>query len=500
MSSSFFEIVVVGNDLSGLVLAATAAKRGYRVLVVGQGQKPDGYDYRGYAFHRRPHLFYGLAASPAAEAVLVELGLNIELRNRLQPVVPRYQFVTPTHRVDFDTDPTVLTRELEREFPGQVTAIERYLRTVAADNAALQAVFELGPPVPPEGLRERRRYRRALVGVEHLVGRTPIDGGDPLAELPPRHPARALLAGPLPFVGPPDLRAMPYLPWLRAAVHAAQGFHLLEGGLDRLKALFLEKVTAHCGAHRPDAVVEELHVVRGKVRGVVLRRGGEEVGCKLAVCNGDPKRFFGLVPREHQKERYHHALRSLQPSHVLATLNLAVDGDVVVEGMCPVVFWVPDPAAPLDDENLLVVTSDPRVLEGPDGRPYRSVTASCRVALRGFSPRAEYGRAVEARLLDRVARLVPFLRERLRAHHLTWMPADPEARELDMTEVVPLYSDARPLTLDGSPLECASGYKNVLVGGDAVLSGYGLEGAFLAGLTLMRHVSRRVVLKSLLHG
>lgn len=500
MSSSFFEIVVVGTDLSGLVLAATAAKRGYRVLVVGQGQKSNAYEHRGFHFYRRPHLFHGLSASPAAEAVLVELGLNIELRNRLQPVVPRYQFVTPKHRVDFDTDPTVLTRELEREFPGQVPAIERYLRTIAADNAALQAVFELGPPVPPDGMRERRQYRRAAAAAEHLLGRSPETGADPLSDLPKLHPARALLAAPLPFLGPPDVRAMPYLPWVRAAVHAAQGFHLLEGGLDRLKGLFLEKVIAHCGSHRPDAIIDELQMGRGRVRSVVLRRAGEEIGCKLVVCNGDPKRFFGLVPHEHQKERYHNALRMLQPSHVLATLNLAVAGDIVQEGMCPVVFFVPEPGAPLEDENLLVLTTDPKLYEGPDGQPYCSLTVSCRIATRGFSPRAEYGRAVQARLLDRAARLIPFLPERLLAHHLTWLPADPDARDLDMTEIIPLYSEARDLSLDGSPLDCVSGYKNVLVGGDAVLAGYGLEGAFLAGLTLVRHATRRVVLKSLLHG
>ena len=509
-SSSFFEIVVVGTDLSGLVLAATAAKRGYRVLVVGQGQKPNSYDHMGFPFSRRPHLFHDLSASPAAEAVLVELGLNIELRNRLRAIVPRYQFVTPGNRVDFDTDPTVLTRELEREFPGQVRAIERYLRTIAEDNASLQAVLELAPPIPPDGFRERRQHRKAVSGVVHLIGRSTADGQDPLSALPAGHPARAMLAAPLPFLGNPDLRTTPYLPWVRSAVHAAQGFHLLEGGLDRLKGLFLEKVTAHCGSHRSDAVVEELRIVRGKVRSVLLRRNGEEVGCKLVVCNSDPKRFFGLVSHEHQKERFHHGLRSLQPSHYLATLNLAIAGEVVQEGMCPVVFHVPDPGAPLEDENLIVLTTDPRVhstsASGASGAagasgpaPYRVLTASCLIAARGFSPRVEFGRAVQARLLDRLARFVPFLGDRLLADHLTWLPADPEARDLDMSEVLPLYADARENTLEGSPLDLVSGYKNILVGSDAVLAGYGLEGTFLAGLTLVRHACRLVVLKSLLH-
>ena len=493
-STSFYEIVVVGTDLSGLVLAALAAKRGYRVLVLGQGYRPDVYDCEGFPFHRRPRLFYGLSASPAAEFALVELGLNIEIRNLLRPISPRYQFVMPAHRIDFDADPAVLERELEREFPGRLPVVERFLRGAAEDNALVQAVLEENPPLPPEGMRERRRYRQA---VSRLVDLQSNSHG-PFHSLPRAEPVSALLLAPLPFLAQPDLDSIGHVPGVRAAVHAAQGFHTLAGGFDRLIGLLLDKLTSHCGVYRPDDSVEQLRVVRGKVRSIRLRHRNEELGCKLVICNGDPKRFFQLVPHERQRERYHNTVRSLLPTHYQASLNVALRGEIVQQGMCPVVFLVSDPARPLEDDNLLMLTSEQGAAAEEGDAPYRVLTASCLVRARHFAPRLAFARELERRLLAKLAMLVPFLEERTLAAHLTWLPRDPDGSELAMSEVVPHYAPAMPRSLEASALSCVSGYKNVLVGGDALFSGFGLEGAFLTALTLLRHVTRRVVLKSLL--
>lgn len=496
MSSSFFDIVVVGTELSGLVYAALAAKQGYRVLVLGHGGRTNRYEYRGYPFLRSPDVFYALTTSPVVESVLVDLGLKVEVRNHIQKLSPLFQFATPDARIDFDADPAVLGRELEREFPGQIRTLERYLRALATDNAVLQSVLEDLPPLPPEGFRERRVFRRMTAALADLeAGAT-----DPLREIPVGHPLRAMLNAPLPFLAQPDLQSMPYIQRLRAAVHAAQGFQLLEGGLDRLRAMLIDRVEGHCGAFRPDAVVERFVMARSRVKSIEMKGIGEEVGCRLVACNGDPKRFFQLVPQERQRQRYHTRIRSLQPTHHLATMNFALRGTVVQEGMSPVVFFVADPARPLDDENLLLLYTDPREYEREGVGPFRVLTVTCRIRARDLAPRPATAREVEERVARATARFVPFLQERTLARHLTWQSPTADSTELDMTEVRPLYSGALAETLDSTILSCTTDYKNVLVGGDTVFSGLGLEGAFVAGRVLLRHTASQVVLKNVLDG
>ncbi len=500
MSSSFFDIVVVGTDLSGLVMAAVVAKRGYRVLVIGQGRKGEAYEIDGIPLPRRPHLFHGLTDCPVAERLLVELGLNIELRNRSGPLTPRFQFVTPRHRLDIDNDPRVLERELQREFPAETAAIERYMRHVALDNARLQAVMESHPPLLPTGFRERRALRRATSDIQDMLGEGDASAFDHyLGHFRDGSAARAMLAAPLPFMAQPDLATMPSTTWVRAAVHATQGFHSLQGGSDHLRATLIDRVVGHCGSYRPEATAQSVNISRGRVRALFLSPRDEEVGCRLVVANSDPKRFFQTVPHESQKARFHHALHSLQPSHYLATLNLVVEGPTVQEGMGALVFSVNDPAQPLEGENLLAVTTDDRVHARRDGSPCRVVSAACRVPARQFSPRVEQARRIQERMERHVARLIPFFDERAVVRHLTWMPRDPALAELDMGEVIPLYSCTTPGSLNGSPLDSQSGYKNVLVGGDMLFAGFGYEGVFLAGDALIHRATKAIVLKSTLH-
>ena len=54
MSTRFYDAVVLGRSLGSLATAALLARRDFRVLLLGQGQKPPRYRFDGRTLYRRP--------------------------------------------------------------------------------------------------------------------------------------------------------------------------------------------------------------------------------------------------------------------------------------------------------------------------------------------------------------------------------------------------------------------------------------------------------------
>src|SRR2546423_3187506 len=81
LDSSYFDVVVCGSDLAGLVAAALLGRRGLRVLVCGFERVPASFQAAGYTLWRDP----GLLPPPDVESV----GRVIRELNDVQIVRPR---------------------------------------------------------------------------------------------------------------------------------------------------------------------------------------------------------------------------------------------------------------------------------------------------------------------------------------------------------------------------------------------------------------------------
>src|SRR5689334_20342601 len=114
--SKHYDVVVLGVSVGALAAAALLARRSWRVLVLGHGQRPPMYQYDGMSLARRP--FTLLAnASPAWGRILVELAQSQTFRRRILPLDPMLQVLGPTLRLDLPPDATAFAREVDREFP-----------------------------------------------------------------------------------------------------------------------------------------------------------------------------------------------------------------------------------------------------------------------------------------------------------------------------------------------------------------------------------------------
>ncbi len=91
MSTSFYDVVVLGSDLGATVGGAVLAHRGFRVLVAGVPVE-ERYAIGPYTLPRAPLAFVGTEA-PTLKRIVGELNLVQLLRSRLEPNRPAYQLL-----------------------------------------------------------------------------------------------------------------------------------------------------------------------------------------------------------------------------------------------------------------------------------------------------------------------------------------------------------------------------------------------------------------------
>ncbi|MDQ3036804.1 MAG: NAD(P)-binding protein, partial [Myxococcota bacterium] len=184
MIRSFYDVVVVGSRLGALAAAALLAKRGFRVLVIGQNDLGTTYEIEGETYPRAPFSFLA-AHSPIARRVFAELAISQAFRRQAVVVDPAFQVAMPGHRFDLALDPAHLDREIDREFPEVKRPIEDFLGRARAQSLELDRAVERDLIWPPESFFERREHARAIA---HLTARPgePSAGAssdDPLREL-----------------------------------------------------------------------------------------------------------------------------------------------------------------------------------------------------------------------------------------------------------------------------------------------------------------------------
>ncbi len=491
--SAHYSIAIVGTDLAGLAYGALCAKRGYRVLVIGQGPSGATYQHAGHTLCRRLELHYGLG-SPIVRRVFDDLSLGLQLRNLPRPLEPAFQVVLPRARIAVSTDARIGEREFKREFPKQSAPISAFFREISQLDGQVQEVLAVRPVLPPSGFLESFKLRSLVKKYPLLGDELAID--DPLAAFEHGNPFRAFVQAPFRFASG-MVPARPYpATFARAVTELWRGTVTFDQGPNALRELF-SGIISGSGDVRPKSVVQSIAIQRGKATRMVLRDRAETIGFDLLVCNGDPKRFCALIPQEMQDEEFHHTIHTLQPICHTFTGNFVVRAAAVPEAMGRHVFAVGELDQSLEEDNLVHIAIDADQGANPPERELRLITAAMRVPISAASAGVGGVEALLDRLQARVEAAVPFLREHLVFRHSPWQSWGLSAGgdDIDAAELQPGYGEAIAHTIGTSPLGTLTGYKNVLMGGNASFCGLGAEGPYLAAWNLYQHTLDKVALK-----
>lgn len=462
MPPAYYDVVLVGDELAGLVAAALCARRGLRVLMIG-GQRPRAPE----TLAPTPFL---LDSSPAGKRVIAELNLLQAVKRRLTPLRPAFQLLSPDARIDVSSDPELLARELDRELPDARAPIEAALAEATEVSRIWDGVLGQEVSIPGNGFWERRELKYA-------EARLP-DDKDPFAPLPEDHPARALFLLPAAFGLALDPRVVPRTAALRHLDLWRRGPALLAGGEDALRALLLEKVTGqHSGEERalsPTALVTRW----GKVTALEVADAGEAISTGAVLFASPRGHHERLLGEKAKRDRDLAWARTPTAWRVTFGITLAAPG--LPEGLGQVAFGVADPTRPLLDDNALAI-----VRGEPDGeaRVELSVTANLDAPADGDLGAAI--RALRPRVLARLEELLPFS-----THHMLEVrsPAPSDEPGAAVQGIEPLWSPPRPLVLGAGALPFDAGAKGALAATSQSLPGLGLEGAFASGWTAARLV------------
>ena len=489
MDTNYFDVVVYGSELAGLIAASLLGRRGLRVLLCGHDGVPTTFPAGPYVLARDPGILPPPDSEPVAR-VLRELGHAQIVRRRAPQAQPSLQLVFPRRRLEFSSTLEAVVAELTREFPAEHETIEPILGRLRATSAILDPLLGSDMTLPPQGFWERR-------DVSRIQAQLPPADTDLLAPLGPSHPIRAGIAalGALSSgFSPADLGS---LAQARAYDVARRGFHRLASDAD-LRALFLDKLGTFSGEIREQIVPTALVWRRGNLNGLRVRPRNETIGFGHLLWAGSAASLLTLAGAEAPR-RLRETASSIRPACFRYTLCLLVRPEALPEGMGPRVVVVKDPAKPNLEENAFSITvglPPPRL---PSQVP---VWVECLVST-SASESLGYLSVVRARLREELMRVMPFYDRHL---HVMASPHDglpPElgpAARLDGTQrgrlpgipptpMTPALScdSQRMLGLGGAPH--ATGLKNVYLASRENLPGLGREGHFVSAWGVARLIA-----------
>jgi phytoene dehydrogenase-like protein len=483
MDTNFYDVIVCGAELSGLVAAALLARRGLRVLLLAQENDRPGFEAGAVTLSRAPALLPALDAQPIAR-VLTELNCVQVVRRRAPMLSPGFQVALPRRRFDVLAEREPARRELAREFPADVALIEAAMDRLGATSGLLDPPLASELTLPPDGFWERREVAR----IESLL---PPPGTDLLAPLPPGHPARAALQIPGALgtaFAPADAGTVAEA---RAFEQSRRGLHRLEGGFAGLHALLLERLATFSGERRDKVVPVEIVVKRGRAAGIRVRPRDETIGCQHLVWAGSAAAMYGLLAEKpHRKGRDPAA--SLRVTGHRYGLSLLVTPDAIPEGMANRLFLIADPQRPLMEDNAIAVTVGQPAPRDPDRVP---VWAECVLPAPAVETGPGYLRAIRGRVRKQLSRLFPFLPQHLLAlgSPFDGLPPEVPGAGKPLPAVAPIampavYAAERPRALDLGALPHATGVKNLWLAGRENLPGLGLEGELVSAWSVARLV------------
>jgi hypothetical protein len=496
VDTNYFDVVVYGSELTGLIAASLLGRRGLRVLLCGHDQIPATFQAGPYTLAREPGTLPPPDSEPVAR-VLRELGHTQIVRRRAQQVQPSLQFVFPGHRLEFSSGVDAVVAELAREFPDDHATIEPILARLRASSALLDPLLGSDMTLPPQGFWERR-------DVSRIQAQLPPPDADLLAPLGAYHPIRAGIAalGALASgFAPADLGS---LVQARAYDVARKGFHRLATEAD-LRSLFLDKLSTFSGEIREHVIPTELVWRRGNLNGLRVRPRNETIGFGTLIWASSAASLVTLAGSESPR-RLRETASSIRPACYRYILCMLVRPEALPEGMGRRVIAVRDPAKPKLEENAMSIT----VGLPPPRHPNRiPIWIECLVTA-SASESLGYLSVVRARLREELMRIMPFYDQHLLvvASPHDGLPPElgPAARpepsdtgrlpNLRPTPMAPALSCDLQRVLGLGGAAHATGFKNVYLASNENLPGLGREGQFVSAWGVSRLIAEPVHHKS----
>jgi|LNFM01.1.fsa_nt_gb phytoene dehydrogenase-like protein len=489
---SHYDVLVLGAAIPALAAGALLARRGFRVAWVRHDALPNTYQWDELALRRAPESA-SFVDSPAWKQIASDLSLPALAPRRAAADAVLAQLVLPRHRVDLRSDRDALLAEFEREFPELRRPTEDLFGRVSSVSQELDRALAEDAPWPPDGFFARRALKKALAKAPSWPS---LLDADLLADFPEGHDFRTAFHALARFWPDTDPDAMFAAQLARSWSVALSGMPVLDGGRDGLARLLGERIAQFGGDVRDRERVRELVVERGRVVGVRFDVTDEALGCAHCITSMSAASALALA-RIEAPPAFLDQLSLAEPVYSRYALNVVVGAGGVPPGLASRAYVVLDTRRPMSEENLLLIEQS---LPDPLGRTV--LTAHALLPRAVVDEGAPYLARVRRRVLEAVSRAIPFLSKNLLALDSPHDGLDLEDHARDLVTRVPARWDGQPEPMSsmlrrwpdafagvcGLPLR--GPIDNLWFVNQAVVPGFGEEGALLAALSAVREVTR----------
>jgi hypothetical protein len=482
--TSFYDVVVLGTHLEPLLCAALLARKGLRVLVLGQGAPNPSYTVAGVDVEPHPLLVTG-AHSPIVENTLEDLALRQDVRQRMVDRSNALQLLLPEQRIDVHAETERWLAELARELPAVRRQAADVTRTLGEVGGELDRVMRRGLVWPPETFLERQQFSLATTGQRYdRQGQ----GWTSWNQLAMNHPLRTAFEAVLPHVS--GLLPAQHSDATRARLHAhlLSGVTELAGGWTWFREALFARIRSWGSDVRPRDRADSLqHRRRGHT--IRLTRTEEEIGCSQVVHGTPISDLSQLLPERAPMTAMFERVGEPRSRAYRSSVHLLLDKRGVPDALEPLALLCTSAGA--QEKALLIRSRDV-------GEDRVLLTANRLIEEHLVDTGSSPLRFIREEALDAIRSVVPFLDD-----HAVWIDSphdglppqalrgepelscsDPWTRGPYTMRAIYEYPTRRALGVCALPTRTP--VRGVFLCNEQVAPGLGFEGAFLTATSVAK--------------
>lgn len=374
-----YDLIVVGDQLSGYFLAAGAAQAGFSVLVVEGSATPQAiYEVPSGKFldDLSWEPFFGLNEDGHVDKFLRSLGLYEKAEELFPLFNPSVQILAGNSRVNYSYSMESMQREWRREFPAWGAGLARLAQESfnphfkAETHPLAELIEQVGLPVSAEKL-----------------------GQVQIALCSSLLPKNALCSS-----------------YRLSLQRSMAGIRYIMGGKGSVKERLVSRLQVHGGAIKRGAWAEEIVFEKGQLAGVLLSSFEGFVRSQQVVGAMASKRFLDLVPAPLRPKNVVEEVNTLRPKFWRLSFCLRVPEECVPEAMAQHLAhfdWQED----LQEENFIQLCNFPKGVYSGIGLGERALLLRVLIPYEEKSLDSRYISGVLKRAIKRLRTFMPFLPE-----------------------------------------------------------------------------------------
>ncbi len=478
-----YDAIIIGRDLSSLVAALAASRRGLKTVLVYEGSQEAGYREEGYTFPIDPTPLTGFGQDQIILGLLTDLHPLPDEAPQLLLRDPAVQVILPSHRVDLFHDRGRLVNDIIREFPHHAQEIRRLYRAVAKNGALIDRWISEDFAGNPD--RFGRLIRMIVRLAAAIAGRSSlhIQGNGNLCAL------RSVIEAQIAMFSYLDVSCLPFpLSAAYLLTLPTRGVFYPVGGrnawLDWLRKGFTDaggELINGCSIMRIDTSPNiNIDLERAGVSTTIC---GKKLIVstqweKLNLLLFQQKNFRRLVNRLEFNRPYAHPF----------CLHMGIREEGIPENIATYSVVVPDENKPARDQNLLFleVSMPGDTHRAPEGRRAVTVTVYLKdspLILDDFELNA-----IAKNIIGSLDWFLPFLRESI--DYINIEKSIAHARQSQ--EIINKKYHARRSIIAMNTLSPKTPLSNVFLTGGVMRAGLGLEGEILSGMDVASFVGKDI--------